>query len=51
MTVKLTYGELWRDVQAKTSEDFSESINEGLDRGWDGVSEEHLQGIDQHFRF
>ena len=35
MKIKLIYGELRKEVQAKTCEDFSESINKGLDKRWD----------------
>ena len=35
MKVKFISGELRKDVQAKTSKDFSESTNKALTKRWD----------------
>lgn len=45
--VKLIYGELRKDVQAKTCEDFSESINKALDKRWDMSAEGTYKGSEE----
>ena len=47
MKIKLIYGELRKEVQAMTCEDFSESINKGLDKRWDMSAKGTYKGSEE----
>lgn len=47
MKVKLIYGELRKDVQAKISKDFSESTNKALDKRWNMSAEGTYKGSEE----